>query len=240
MTDLINSAPEIDSTNLLNMMNVKYVVTTSPITSINYNLVYQNNFLEKERLKNKEISYSKIIQIYENKKFLPRAFLVPNCKVITTEKKYKETLESKNFIPQNFLLLDAEPKNYPCDGKKVPRKKEPVKIDSYESNSVELSFHSKERQFLILTDSFYPGWKAYVDGEEREILRANYIFRSIIIEPGKHQVRFEYDPLSFKLGLAISLLTVVICGGIFIAKNALQKKRLIHLHPKSTPIDRIN
>ena len=59
-------------------------------------------------------------------------------------------------------------------------------------------------------DSYYPGWKAYVDGEEKEILRANYLFRSVLIEPGEHTLRFEYDPLSFKLGLTITLLTILV------------------------------
>ena len=88
-------------------------------------------------------------------------------------------------------------------------------MDSYESYTVELSVNSREERLLFLSDSYFPGWKAYVNGKKTPIHRANYLFRAIVIEPGKHKVRFEYDPFSFKLGLVITLLSILICGITF-------------------------
>jgi uncharacterized membrane protein YfhO len=62
---------------------------------------------------------------------------------------------------------------------------------------------------LILTDSYYPGWRAYVDGKETTILRANHFFRGVPVGPGAHVVEFQYDPLSFKVGLRVSFLTLL-------------------------------
>ena len=210
--ELIKSAPAIDSTNLLNMLNVKYVVSTPPITSRDFKLVYSNEPIPQNPQEKKKLENGSFIKIYENKVLLPRAFLVPHCKVINTDKEYKELLQSKNFNPEIFILLDTKPKIIPCGGEGVHEKQGAVRIDSYKSNTVNLTVNSQKRQFLFISDSYYPGWKAYVDGDEVEILRANYLFRAIVIESGEHQVRFDYDPLSFKLGLASTLTTILIIG----------------------------
>ena len=70
---------------------------------------------------------------------------------------------------------------------------------------------------LILGDNYYPGWKVYVDGKQRKILKANFFLRGVFLNKGGHKVRFVYDPMSFKVGLVISLLTLsgifaLICG----------------------------
>jgi len=62
---------------------------------------------------------------------------------------------------------------------------------------------------LVLADSYYPGWKAYVNGREEKILRANLFFRAVPLSAGHHTVEFRYEPRSFAVGLAISLTTLV-------------------------------
>ena len=62
---------------------------------------------------------------------------------------------------------------------------------------------------LFLSDNYYPGWKAYVDNKEVKIYRANYTFRSIYLPKGDHIITFEYDPMSFKIGYIITLLSVI-------------------------------
>jgi uncharacterized membrane protein YfhO len=62
---------------------------------------------------------------------------------------------------------------------------------------------------LVLADAYYPGWKAYVNGKEQVIRRANLFFRAVVLPAGTHTVEFRYDPTSFKLGLAISIATIV-------------------------------
>jgi uncharacterized membrane protein YfhO len=63
---------------------------------------------------------------------------------------------------------------------------------------------------LVLADSYYPGWKAYVDGKEEKILRANLFFRAVSLSAGRHTVEFRYEPRSFAIGLAISVGTVIV------------------------------
>ena len=222
LMSLVNTSPAIDSTNLLNMMNVKYVVSTPPITSPDFELVHSNNTIPKDPEKRKEFEQSATIKIYENKKALPHAYLVSQCTVIKSEKTYKKVLQSKTFNPEKILLLDEEPKDYSCEEKEVPAIQEPVRIDSYKSNEVELTINARERKLLFLSDSYYPGWKAYINGKKTPIYRANYLFRAIVVESGESQVRFEYDPLSFKLGLAITVLTILMCG-VYLYKYKIER-----------------
>lgn len=63
--------------------------------------------------------------------------------------------------------------------------------------------------FWFSSEWFYPGWKAYVDGKETKVYRANYMFRAIALPPGEHEIEFVYDPWSFKLGLIISSFTLL-------------------------------
>jgi hypothetical protein len=223
MMGLILTAPKFDSTNLLNLMNVKYIVSVHPMTSTNFEWVHSYEPIPKDPEQRKRLEDIPLFKIYKNKKVLPHAFLVPQCKVINNDQQYKDILQSKKFNPERILLLDAEPKDFPCDGKEVSGKTGPVIINSYKSNTIELSVHSKQRQFLFMSDSYYPGWKVYINDKPAEILRANYLFRAVVVEPGKSRVRFEYDPLSFKLGLAISLLTILLCG-IYFFKTKRNKR----------------
>jgi hypothetical protein len=65
----------------------------------------------------------------------------------------------------------------------------------------------------VLTDPYYPGWRAYVDGVESPILRADYLFRAVALGPGAHVVRFVFTPRSLERGMALSLAGAVIAVG---------------------------
>jgi uncharacterized membrane protein YfhO len=68
--------------------------------------------------------------------------------------------------------------------------------------------------YLLLTDTFYPGWRATVDGVPAEILRADVAFRALRLEPGEHRVEFSYQSVSLRWGAWISAvaLLLLICG----------------------------
>ena len=69
---------------------------------------------------------------------------------------------------------------------------------------------------LVLSDLYYPGWRAVVDGRPADILRANYLMRAVAVPAGRHTVGFVYEPASFKAGIAASL-----AGGLAIALMVL-------------------
>jgi uncharacterized membrane protein YfhO len=69
---------------------------------------------------------------------------------------------------------------------------------------------TNEPGYLLVSENHYPGWKALVDGQSRQILRGNYLFRVIELPQGKHRVEFVFDSFPIKLGMAVSSMVVVL------------------------------
>lgn len=61
--------------------------------------------------------------------------------------------------------------------------------------------------WLFWSEVWYPGWRAYVDGEQKAVMRANYLFRAVGVQPGEHIIRVSYEPASFRIGAGISVVT---------------------------------
>ena len=91
---------------------------------------------------------------------------------------------------------------------------DPVEIIKYQPERVEIKAMTDQPGYLVIADSWYPGWNAFVDGEPAPIYRADVLFRAVPIEPGTHNVVFEYRPRSFALGVVMSGLSLVIVLGI--------------------------
>lgn len=64
--------------------------------------------------------------------------------------------------------------------------------------------------WLVLADSYYPGWTVKVDGEKRQVYPANGILRAVWVEPGEQRVEFSYQPFSFRAGVVTSLLALLL------------------------------
>jgi len=77
----------------------------------------------------------------------------------------------------------------------------------YSDTQVKIRASLNNAGVLVLADSFYSGWRVYVNGQEREILKAIF-FRGVALPAGTHIVEFLYRPRSFALGLAVSLATL--------------------------------
>jgi membrane protein YfhO len=83
-----------------------------------------------------------------------------------------------------------------------------VGIAREELHRVELDATLTAPGLLVLADSYYPGWRAFVDDEEVAIRPVNHLFRGVPLPAGAHRVRFEYRPASFLAGAALSLLAL--------------------------------
>jgi hypothetical protein len=104
---------------------------------------------------------------------------------------------------------------------------QPAAIASYTSQRVVIDAAPTRTGILVLNDTDYPGWAAYIDGKPAHWVNANYMFRGLLLPPGKHVITFKYQPSSFYSGIALSGLTLaVLITGAFVA----------HLRrPKATP-----
>ena len=78
---------------------------------------------------------------------------------------------------------------------------------------------------VLLADTYYPGWKVYVDGGQAKIYPTDYLFRGVFVSEGEHKIEFVYDPASFKLGVAISVFALVSLVGLWGYGRYRQRRR---------------
>ena len=84
----------------------------------------------------------------------------------------------------------------------------------YRHDYVEMTTVAPGRRLLVLTDLFYPGWIAEVDGRPAPIRLANFAFRAVTVPAGTHTVRFVYRPGSLLWGAAVSAAALVMMAGL--------------------------
>ena len=76
----------------------------------------------------------------------------------------------------------------------------------------------------MLADAWYPGWRVWIDGVEGEPLRAFGFLKAVAVAPGRHKVEWKYEPLSFRIGAAVSVLGLF-AAGLALAWSRLSKRR---------------
>lgn len=143
--------------------------------------------------------------LYEVKRVVPRAYLVPGGLAEKEPEKILARLSRSDFDPRKEVLLE-ESVPVSAQGDFAGR----AAIVDYGSRHVSIKAALNTSGILVLADSFYPGWKVFVDGKEQAVLRANLFFRAVALSAGDHLVEFRYEPRSFTIGLLISLTTL--CG----------------------------
>ncbi len=84
----------------------------------------------------------------------------------------------------------------------------------YDDEEVAVALADSAGGILVLSDTYYPGWRAFVDGVERPILRANHVFRAVVIPAGAREVVFSYEPDSFRYGLLVSVAAAALLLGL--------------------------
>lgn len=172
--------------------DVRFAIAYTKPESQNYELVYQTAKL----------------QIFENMDVLPRSFIVTEAEVSRNDEEILATLSDPLFDFRSQVLLEDATALWPGSAETTTQEKPgTAEIQSYLPSSIRIRTDSPSDGYLVLTDNYYPGWKALVDGQPQPIYRANYTFKAIPISAGQHQVQFLYDPLSFKLGLSVTIVS---------------------------------
>jgi uncharacterized membrane protein YfhO len=82
---------------------------------------------------------------------------------------------------------------------------------------------AKREGLLVVSDAWYPGWTATVDGKPADVERVNYVFRGVRVGPGAHRVEFAYRPLSWRIGWIVSLLAVLAIAAAGLAPRRLRR-----------------
>ncbi|TAK35069.1 MAG: hypothetical protein EPO21_07430 [Chloroflexota bacterium] len=148
----------------------------------------------------------------ENPGALPRAFVSYGAQIVDNHDEALAVVSSASFDPRRSVVLEGDrPSILRSD---LPAT--PASIVSADAQALTIQAYAVAPGYLVLSDAFYPGWRAYVDGERTEILHANYAFRAVRLEPGEHLVEFRYLPSSYVLGLGLSLVALLAASVLFV------------------------
>ncbi len=154
--------------------------------------------------------YSGDVKIYENRAALPRAHIVHQTKVVGDDDQAIATLQDPTFDPATAMVRlrqDEEHTGPIIAGHISPG--DQAQIISYQPERVEIAAALDSPGWLVLTDTFYPGWQVVVDGNPVKILPVNIMFRAVELPAGEHRVVFEFKPRSLQLGIIISGLALI-------------------------------
>lgn len=141
----------------------------------------------------------KTVETFSNP--LPRSYIVPQTQIAKPEE-VLETYYDPEFDPRKTALVEETVSLDGCSGY--------GKIHTlvYRPNKLTIQAHADGDCFLVLMDNDFPGWSAYVNGEEAKIFRANFFYRGLLLESGENKIEFEFVPVGYYSGAAISILTV--------------------------------
>jgi hypothetical protein len=206
-------------TRLMSLSNVKYVNSLESMPDGDITLVHY--FSEYPSW------------LYRLNRTVPRVFIVPKVIRENDSLQIMNRLISEKFDPLKEVVLDQL--------LAIPLKKHfrgQAEIHSYANQKVTIRASLNSSGVLVLVDSYYPGWRVFVDGKEGEILRANLFFRGVFLSAGDHTVEFRYQPWSFTMGLIISLVTL--CGVVIgsLVRSCRKRKEAIEQNTAySSPFD---
>lgn len=181
--------------NIVNMLNTEFLVVPGALPGEKFPTVHTDE--------------ARRTLIYRNPGALPRAFFVDTVITASDDGATFRALNDPSFDPGHAAVLYTV----------LPQRIVPVGtthtpvITSYTSRKITLAAETPGPALLVLSEIYYPaGWKAFVDGNETEIYRTNYVLRSIVVPSGKHEVVFSFDPPVYRTGWILSNASWGIAG----------------------------
>jgi hypothetical protein len=162
------------------MFGLRLIATGIPVERIDTSLKPGDlNFLTR----------TKDAYVYENPRALPRVMLVGDWQLADFAALTVSGWPS-GIDPRKTVLLEKPPPTPPRS-----EAADTARLAGYANSEVVVEVDAPSGGVLVLNDVWHPWWRATVDGVEAEILRANVIFRAVVVPPGKHTVRFTFEPL---------------------------------------------
>jgi hypothetical protein len=150
------------------------------------------------------------LALYESVPEGSRAFVVARAVVDPDPESQLAKVFDPGFDPYSTVVVDRGPA---VSGAEVARRAT-IREDTTTRVVVEASV-PEGGGYLVLLDSFDPGWRVKVGGKEAELLRADGVFRAVRLDAGTHEVQFRYVPRGLVVGAAISLVSLALLAVAF-------------------------
>ncbi len=177
------------STNLIDMLNCKYIISFWNLGDKKYKLVN-----------------SEYPMIFKNIRYFPRLWFVDKSKYLQSDK-VLDYISKNTFRPQEEVVIED---NVEHKSESMSKTKNYIEIVNYSFNEINVKVNSNKNQWLVLSETYYPGWYAKIDDKLVKSYCANYILRAVYVPSGEHKIRFFYKPKSVIIGCFISIVSFII------------------------------
>jgi membrane protein YfhO len=156
------------------------------------------------------------VVILRNQRALPRAWLVAEAEAVKEDEALNRIRgeATKPFDPRRTVLLEVHPHELPALPGGPPAPESSARIVNYEPNRLVIQTSAPTATVLVLSEIFYPGWEATVDGQRVTINVADYLLRAVPLSPGAHRVEMRYTAPAARSGAFISIATLCLLGGL--------------------------
>lgn len=180
--------------NALRAFNVRYLLSAGELQSDSLTLVFRAR---------------SGVRIYELSGVLPRAFVVGHVRPVSSDDDVRAMLLSAGFDPRGEAIVAAPfpPLTSPLSSNAASSTKVDFSREGGTVAKVQVSLQTPG--LLVLSEGFYPGWRATLDGVDVPIVRANSMMRAVAVPAGEHDVVFRFRPWSVMLGLAVTILGAI-------------------------------
>jgi hypothetical protein len=154
----------------------------------------------------KLLGQTSLVDVYENKDSLPRAWVASDMRVLDEDAMLRVIRtgllsDGEKWDPLRTALVETAVPLEPKAGNRS------VEIVKYDANRIDLRVDCEATSLVVLSENHYPGWRAYVDGQNVDVARVDYALRGVVVPAGKHEISFRYYPKSVLIGFLISLVT---------------------------------
>ena len=221
---------------------------TNPLTLADYDRYWRSIPSRSSRLydflnakyviaaKDVELDWQKFVPVYDaepalnvylNREAMPRALVVHQARVAADHPSALAAIQEPDFDPAREAVIEG---GEPLDV--VPAGAATIQVDAFGPNEIWLRVDTPAEAYMVLSEVWYPGWQARVDGVEAPVLRANYAFRAVRLGPGQHRVQLTFAPSWWRLGLTISGVTLLVLVG-WGATARMRRKRQVSAQPTS-------
>jgi hypothetical protein len=181
---------------VLDVMNVRYVLTRAAD-------IPRFAALPKFR----HIASLPGTEVFENTGVLPRFYFVRRVQPVSSIAEAHDLIEHRRIDLHETAITDQPIDLPPNDDSGNAGN---VKVIQYEPSRIELSLRASRASLLVLSETYYPGWKAWIDGRPAAIHSVDIALRGVVVPAGAHQLRMEFHPAILPVSLGISLATAIL------------------------------
>lgn len=204
-------------TKLLDIFSINVLVSSLPLSS---------NLLPVGSVKKDTIQ----IDTYRNPNALPKAYLAFGAVRIGSVEEAERTFASENFQPGKSVLAEE---TFTLSGMQGS-----AHIRTFSDDRVDISTEADGSAILVIAMTYYPGWRAEIDGVEAKTIPVNIRQTGVVVPGGSHVVKLAYRPESFKIGFFISVVSwtvmvlLILFPALFEARHTDPGQRVLSSDPK--------